>query len=373
MNETALYIHIPFCSTKCKYCAFSVLTDQSQKAEYLEELKKELLAKLSGETVISTIYFGGGTPSVLRLEEVECLLKHITDNSNLGALKEISFEVNPENVSAEYMEGLKRLGITRISMGMQTLNEHALQIAGRNHTASQALEAMEILNNSGVSWNADLILGLPGQEPEETLDHLETIYTYRPSHFSLYFLSIEAGTEFSLHKKTFFPKEKKVMEIYSKLLHSFTEKNYQQYEISNWALAGHESKHNLMYWKGQNYIGVGLGASSHIDGKIWNNYKNMNLYLQQKDKAEPNSVQVLDTMGKWYLQMMTGIRLLEGIPFKNLEKNINELQKEQLLEIIEQLQQQDLVVSDDNLKLTPKGRLYADFVTEKVRKSISFF
>lgn len=370
MKDIALYIHIPFCSTKCKYCAFSVLTDQSQKEEYLFVLKQELTTRLSSEMAIKTIYFGGGTPSTLTLSEVHALLTLISSISDISLCEEISFEVNPEHVTQDYIEGLKDLGITRVSMGVQSLNDHALALAGRNHNTQQALDAMQILLQSGISWNADLILGLPGQAPEETLDHLETIHQYYPTHFSVYFLSIEAGTEFSLFSKTDFPQEKAVMDVHQKLLTSFKEKGYIQYEISNWALPDHESKHNLMYWKGQEYIGVGLGASSYRDKTVFNNYKNMNLYLQQQDMTEPHSIQKLDIMDEWYLHTLTGLRLLEGISFTQLTASLSEKQRERLTKAIIQLEHQDLLTLTAHLALTPKGRLYADFVTEKLWKSV---
>ncbi len=370
MKEIALYIHIPFCSTKCKYCAFSVLTDQHQKDEYLSALEQELTIRLSHDTSIKTIYFGGGTPSTLQIHEVESILHTIDTQSDTANLQEVSFEVNPEHVTAEYIQALLHLGVTRVSMGVQSLNEEALRIAGRSHNAQQALLAMSILHDSNISWNADLILGLPGQDPAETLDHLETIYTYRPSHISLYFLSIEAGTEFSLHKKTFFPKEKNVIESYSKLIHSFDNKGYQQYEISNWAQPNHESKHNLMYWKGAEYIGVGLGASSYVNNTVFNNYKNMNLYLKQDDKTEPSSVQKLDSVDAWYLRAMTGLRLAEGIPLEHIQNNLTPAQRESIMTSILQLREQGLVCLDEHLTLTPKGRLYADFVTEKMREAL---
>lgn len=361
-SPIALYIHIPFCPTKCHYCSFAVVTDQSLYEQYLVELKKELQHTVElihkQNRTIRTIYFGGGTPSTLKKEDVAALLDIIichtevechsgldpesqsteSDQSikmlnqvqhdraqpsaplrSVQAAKEISFELNPEHVTEDYLRDLKELGITRVSIGIQSLDDTVLVKAGRKHTRQQALKALGILSTSGIPFNVDLILGLPDSTKENFLNTLTEILTFSPSHISSYFLTIESGTPFQLLPEKELMREEVQIEIFEEMKKILLEHYFSQYEISNWAKSGYESQHNLMYWRGFEYLGVGLGAGSYFADKRWNNVQNMNLYLKNEEKRNMKSIEHLSKKDTAETYLMTALRLQEGIDLSSIE------------------------------------------------------
>lgn len=378
-KDIGLYIHIPFCPSKCHYCSFAVITDHSFYDQYLSELKKELEGTLQfaheQNRTIRTIYFGGGTPSTLKKEDIKELINIISSHPERSASEvegpvfekstkqrfptsamlrstqpvtaEISFELNPEHVTAEYLADLKELGITRVSIGIQSLDEKVLQKAGRKHTKEQALEALSLLKQSGIPFNADLILGLPESSKESFISTLKEILTFNPSHISSYFLTIESGTPFQLLPEKEFMKEEAQLEIFEDMKSILLENHFNQYEISNWAKSGFESQHNLIYWRGIEYLGVGLGAGSYFGRERWSNVQNMNLYLKNKEKRNLKSIEKLSSKDIAETYLMTSLRLQEGInrhytqslltteDFNELEVKTKELTRQNLLKSTE--------------------------------------
>lgn len=396
-KDIALYIHIPFCPSKCHYCSFAVVTDHSFYDQYIEELKKELAQTLSlihkqGRT-IRTIYFGGGTPSTLKIQDIKEILRIAQAEKTVSPLttersaseaevrgvtqaqtsnvlcsaqsiiEEISFEMNPEHVTKEYLTDLKALGITRVSIGIQSLEEKVLQKAGRKHSREQALQALSLLRDSGLPFNADLILGLPESTRESFMNTLKEILTFTPAHISSYFLTIEPGTEFQLLPKQTFLQEDEILETFEAMKELLLQHHFSQYEISNWARPGFESQHNLVYWRGFEYFGVGLGASSYFEKTRWNNVQNMKLYLSNEKKVSEKSRETLSTKDVVETYLMTSLRLLEGSDLTYIQEFLSEQEIIEVKNKLEKLCTQHLLSKKDNRYTIPeKDRLLHNFI-----------
>ena len=363
----SLYIHIPFCPTRCHYCSFSVVTDQTLYERYIEELLKEVEKTCvfleKNKRSIHTIYFGGGTPSTLKIRDVERILVR----TGSACINEISFELNPEHVTKEYLTELKKLGITRVSLGVQTLSEEGLKKAGRNHSKEQAIQSLELLQESSLPFNVDLILGLPNIHASQTLEDLKTILTFNPSHVSLYFLSIESGTPFQNVPQSQFPMEDETLHVYENIKETLEAEGFGHYEISNWAKPRFESQHNLLYWRGQEYIGVGLGASSFFYQQRWRNIQNMQLYLNAQDKKLPVSVEQLSQKDLAETYLMSASRLQEGVDLEKVKEFLTTKESENLEKNIQNLLAQGLVqIKHNALTIPEEHRLLQNFILSKL-------
>lgn len=306
---TALYVHLPFCSSKCHYCAFSVVTGQQDQEPYLDALLGELAGY--GTIDADTIYIGGGTPSLMAPALLEQLF------TRLPAASEISFEANPEQVTPTFLRFLRGLGVTRVSLGVQTLLESALKDMNRHHSAAQARAAMEALAQSSLSWNADLILGMPGVTQTQNLADLEAVLAYAPPHLSAYFLSIEPGTVLSAMPHT--SDDDALVATYTDFCERLHNAGFDHTELSNWSRPGHACRHNLHYWRAEDYIGIGLGASSLHSRHTWTNTRNMRLYLQGQWQTEAPTR--LDNEDYLHLLLASSTRLLEGLSWKKIEQH----------------------------------------------------
>lgn len=312
MTSSALYVHLPFCTSKCHYCAFAVVTDQHYQEAYVEALLREARQReVTRDIPLTTLYLGGGTPSLLAPHLLEHLLEH------LPQAKEVTLEGNPEQITPTYLRFLRELGVTRVSMGIQTLDDRVLQRMNRRHTRRQSLAAMEALATSGLTWNIDLILGLPGSTRLRAQKDLETILSYAPPHLSAYFLSVEPGTVLT----RMFPStsEEEVTATYHTFCSHLRSAGYEHYEISNWATPGHRSVHNSTYWATEPYTGLGLGAGSFEERHLWTNTRNLRLYLGGQYTSE--TPLPLDAEDLWELLLTTRTRRREGIAWSDLEAN----------------------------------------------------
>lgn len=264
-TSVGLYIHIPFCHSKCYYCDFYSRPLKEDTRGFVDALSVELSLRITSETRLRTVYIGGGTPSILPLNQLERLLKGIKKEN---ALLEFTIEANPEDVSREWLETVKRLGIDRVSMGVQTFDDAKLRVIGRRHTSTEARRAIEAIIESGLNYSIDLIYGLPGQSVKEWNDNLNILGEYCPPHFSAYGLSYEPGTRLyaGLQAGRYIQcSEEDVLTMYENLVEFAVKHGYEHYEISNFSVPGKESVHNSSYWDGIPYIGIGPGAHS-FDG-----------------------------------------------------------------------------------------------------------
>ncbi|MDM0472177.1 radical SAM family heme chaperone HemW [Clostridium perfringens] len=337
MDKISLYIHIPFCAQKCLYCDFPSFArkDHLRKA-YIEALNKEIISlrEKHNNLEISTIFIGGGTPSVLEANELECLLKEVA-KLNMAKDIEYSMECNPGNLTEEKLEVMKKYGVNRISMGLQAKQDNLLKGLGRIHNYKTFKENFLLAKKVGFNnINVDLMFGLPNQSLNEWEETLREIISLEPAHISAYSLIIEEGTAFyNLYEndKLKLPTEEEERKMYHLAKKILEENGFNQYEISNYAKEGKECRHNLAYWNMDNWIGVGSAAASYINGKRIKNISSVEEYINSiKDKGEAveeiinNSKN--DNMEEF---MFMGLRKINGIDeneFKNrFSMNINDV------------------------------------------------
>ncbi|MGV1060663.1 radical SAM family heme chaperone HemW [Clostridium perfringens] len=337
MDKISLYIHIPFCAQKCLYCDFpSFARKDHLRKDYIEALNKEIISlrEKHNNLEINTIFIGGGTPSVLEANELECLLKEVA-KLNMAKDIEYSMECNPGNLTEEKLEVMKKYGVNRISMGLQAKQDNLLKGIGRIHNYKTFKENFLLAKKVGFNnINVDLMFGLPNQSLNEWEETLKEIISLEPAHISAYSLIIEEGTAFyNLYEndKLKLPTEEEERKMYHLAKRILEENGFNQYEISNYAKEGKECRHNLAYWNMDNWIGVGSAAASYINGKRIKNISSVEEYINSiKDKGEAveeiinNSKN--DNMEEF---MFMGLRKINGIDeneFKNrFSMNINDV------------------------------------------------
>ena len=271
-----LYVHIPFCARICPYCAFyKARANHSETERFCHALSRELAEKADEfEIVPETIFFGGGTPTALTTPQLELLLGEFRQQLDLSALREWTMEANPGSVSARKAHVLKKLGVNRLSLGVQSWNDDLLKLLGREHDSKQAEESFRILREAGFeNVNVDLMFGLPGQTIEQWRATLEKTIALQPEHVSAYCLTYEEDTEFFWrHARGEFRQDSDAEgEFFEETMSILPEAGYEHYEISNYARPGFSSQHNCAYWSGQDYLGIGPSAFSTSGMQRWQN------------------------------------------------------------------------------------------------------
>lgn len=269
-RQPSLYLHVPFCGSKCPYCDFySQVGDQAQLDAYVDLLRRHLaLLSTTGElsAPTATVFFGGGTPSLLRPDQVATLLDQLRRTVGLSASAEISLEANPGTVDLERLRGYRQAGVNRLSFGVQSLQDHALQLLGRGHSAEQAVQAVAWARKAGFeNVGCDLMFGLPGQDRGDLLQDLAALLQLQPNHLSCYGLTVEEGTPLEQLQRTGgwrMPDEERYRELYLTVHECLTEAGFEHYEISNYAQPGYACRHNLAYWQRHSCHAVGAGAHS---------------------------------------------------------------------------------------------------------------
>lgn len=306
MPAYSAYIHIPFCLSKCKYCSFVSFTDRQESCHiYHYHLLKEIDYYYRGEP-LNTIYFGGGTPSLMAIENLQKILNKFDIDSNA----EITIEVNPDSVDKEYLTGLKEIGFNRLSIGSQTFNDDLLKQIGRRHDSKQIFQTIEWAKEVGFdNISVDLIYGLPGQTPEMFKYDLETILTIPITHVSLYGLKIEEGCYFYTHKPDNIPDDDIQADMY--LMSAEILKEFKHYEISNYSKPKFESRHNLNYWQGNEYYGFGVAAHGYVDGVRYSNYCTLQEYMDNPTSHEFGKF--LTEKEKQEEKIFLGFRIADGI------------------------------------------------------------
>lgn len=327
--EIGLYIHIPFCTSKCFYCDFLSFPKEDMQEAYMNALVKEIEnygKMLDSTVVIKSIFIGGGTPTVLPPFLLDKLAAAIVANFKLSPRLEWTIEANPGTLTKEKVEVIAKYPINRMSMGLQTTHDHLLKKIGRRHTFKDWEESLNLIKTyTNCAVNADLMFALPGQTLEEFKQTLETVIQYDLDHISVYALIIEEGTCFGkLYEEG---KMEEVPEELDREMYHFAqsylkEKGYHQYEISNWAKPNKECQHNLIYWHRAPYIGLGLGARSLFENIRYANEENLKKYIEAageitKIRHEEESLTKEMCMEEY---MFLGLRLLEGISESDFEK-----------------------------------------------------
>ncbi len=296
-DPLSLYIHIPFCVTRCSYCDFTTFAGKLELVpEYIEALKLEIEMNsdlLCLQNPVHSIYFGGGTPSLIRIEDLESILHTIRSNFQVQADAEITLEMNPGDANKNYVQELHHIGINRISLGMQSSNPDELEIMGRRHSLEQTFEAVRLLKESGLeNFSVDLIYGFPTQTMQSWQNSIHSAISLNPAHISLYALSIEEGT--LLQKRIFEGKLQPIDEDISADMYDYAEEllrnsGFIHYEIANWAKDSKlQSRHNMQYWLTQPYLGFGTGAHGNIDHVRTVNVSTIDEYLESMKLAQKN-------------------------------------------------------------------------------------
>lgn len=387
MQNFGIYIHIPFCQKKCKYCDFISFDkcDEKIKEKYVNALIKEienycrgrvpLLPSNNNPQKITTIYIGGGTPSILSAEQIQKILQKIKEKFILDENAEITIEINPGTVDFTKLENYKKIGINRLSIGLQSTDDRILKLLGRVHNYDDFLKTYDNAKKIGFkNINVDLMLGLPTQDLFILEESLQNVINLNPEHISLYSLILEEGTELEklvLNNQLEMISEDLERKMYWKTKDILEKNGYKHYEISNFSKPGFESKHNVSCWEQEEYIGFGLSAHSYINKKRFSNIKNLQEYISniENQEFEKNVIlqendQTFEIQAKEY--MMLGLRKIDGVSISKFEQKfqinplfyfrfeISKLEEERLIEV-------DL----DHILLTKKGLDFANRVFQK--------
>ena len=361
-KQLGIYIHIPFCKQKCYYCDFISFKNQEQYAEeyvncIIKEIENQNWNKINKNYKVTTIYIGGGTPSYIDFHLVEKIIQKLkgkiivqNENQYLNDM-EVTIEVNPGTVTYEKLIAYRNAGINRLSIGLQTTNDELLRQIGRIHNFEQFRKTYKSAKEAGFeNINIDLMLGLPNQTIEDLKQSIEEVVRLNPSHVSVYSLILEEGTkifEMVESKKVELPEEELERNMYWYAKNKLELNGYNQYEISNFAKKGKESKHNLNCWSQEEYIGFGLAAHSYFTGKRYSNIDNLKKYIENinnnqiEKNIEVHEVQTLEEQKKEY--MLLGLRKIEGVSISKFKekfidnpiflyrKELQELCKEDLI------------------------------------------
>lgn len=344
----SVYIHIPFCSTICSYCDFpKIYSSICKKKDYLKSLKTEIQNEYAGE-IIETIYIGGGTPSVLNVEE----LKELLEITNLFQkdIREFTVECNVESITEEKLILMKSYGVNRLSIGVETFQEHLLPILNRNHTKEIAIQRIQLAKKYFKNINIDLMYAIPNQGLNDVKKDLDIFEHLHLKHLSYYSLIIEPHTKL-YNEKTEYVDADLDYKMYAYICKRL--RSYHHYEISNFSKKGYESIHNLTYWNNSEYYGFGMGASGYVNGVRYENTKNIHDYLSGVTKIEEYK---LTQKEKQQEEMFLGLRKLDGISTKKFEEKYQE-KVENVFEIKDLLKKGYLKQHKDNLYI-PKKYIY---------------
>lgn len=376
MEELGIYIHIPFCKQKCFYCDFCSFANKNEmQGKYVETVINEIKNITHKEKyTVTTIYLGGGTPSILNPDYIKSILQEIKSSFEILDDAEITIEINPGTVNEEKLKKYKEYGINRLSIGLQSANDKILKKIGRIHDYKQFEETFFYARKCGFkNINVDLMIGLPTQAVEDVKQTLEKIIQKNPEHMSVYSLIIEEGTiieKLINENKLQLPDEETERIMYWTVVNELKENGYNQYEISNFSKKTYESKHNTNCWKQKQYIGLGTSAHSYLNKKRYSNTNNIEEYIKniQENNISKNITiheeQTEESTMNEY--MLLGLRMIQGI-------NINEFKQKfkidptiKYKEILEKLQKENLIqITKTSIKLTKQGIDFGNIVWEE--------
>lgn len=370
-----LYIHIPFCRQKCLYCDFpSWAGKEGQMQGYVDALTKEIenRGKEYADRKVVSVFFGGGTPTTLSIPMLEQLMQAVFANWDIAEDAEITTEANPGTLDGEMASALKRMGFNRLSMGVQAWQNRLLRDLGRIHTIETFQENLKAVREAGfTNINTDLMFALPNQTMADWQETVRNIVALHPEHISAYSLILEEGTPFfdRYEKGELKPAEEDLdREMYHWAIEYLAEHGYEQYEISNFAKKGRESRHNRIYWQAEEYLGMGLGSHSYMAGERFHNIYDLQKYMQADGdvsllKEEVEVITEEDALAEF---MFLGLRLTEGVSFARFRERFGREMKNIYGEQIEELEKDGLLQEDEKgIRLTARGVDISNFVFEK--------
>lgn len=372
MSEISIYVHIPFCVKKCDYCDFlSQAVTKGVKKRYIDALCREIKSQKTSDEVVRTIFIGGGTPSVLESKEMGAVMQAIRQTFSISKEAEITIECNPGTLTEEKADTYQKLGINRISFGLQSANNEELKSLGRIHTWETFQESYELARKKGFrNINVDLMSALPGQTFKSWCETLKAVLQLYPEHISAYSLIIEEGTPFFSKygedarrrdrgdDPQFLPSEEAERAMYQETEHLLDIYGYRRYEISNYARQGYECRHNLVYWEREPYLGFGLGASSCMNEVRFSNVTDMEEYLRRiRDHLSPVEKESCLTVKEQMEEtMFLGLRKIKGVSRKVFFQRFHCEIEEIYGEVMEKLIQEGLLEENEQfVHLTRRG------------------
>ena len=373
-----IYVHIPFCLRKCAYCDFYSLTDLTLRQIFVDSLLQEMALVDAHDALSDSLYFGGGTPSVLTPQQIEALMQQARDLFTLGPDAEITMEVNPGTVTRDYLNFLRQIGINRINIGVQSFSRDTLEFLGRIHSPGHATQAIACARKAGFdNMGLDLIFGIPGQDASSWQDDLKRALVFAPEHLSCYILSFEKGTPLDQMRKTNafkVPADQHIADLFRITQQKLKDAGYEQYEISNYAKIDTSgktwrSRHNLKYWSFAPYTGLGPAAHSYTAPFRYWNVRDVRLYMaalaqgqlpiEEKEKATIEQ-QITEAI---YL----GLRTSDGIDTARFKKSFQLDFKKQYGDILKALFEENMVIlKNGRCALTPEGMLFHDGIVERL-------
>ena len=366
----ALYIHIPFCAQKCRYCDFNSFVSESTFIDkYLTALEKEIVG-LKGQYVFNTVYIGGGTPSILTELQLEKLLRSVLNNAiPVSETYEYTVEANPGTMNIDKAKVLKEYGVNRISMGVQLFQDRQLKLLGRIHSGDDARKTFDLLRNTGFkNINIDLIFGCSNQSHADWEEDLKTVIELNPEHISTYSLTYEEGTPLTrdLDNKIICKLDEDAeLEMYKTTIRSLMRHDYHHYEISNFSRDGFQCAHNLNYWQNMGYVGVGAGAYSFINGIRSANEKDVLKYIEgiHENKSIKTFHECLGQDQRAAETIIMALRLRQGISNADFYERFGYTIEEQFSEQIDRFRRDGFITYDNKrLKITQKGLYIADTI-----------
>lgn len=376
MDKLGIYIHFPFCESKCNYCDFiSYAQKREQIPQYVEAVLQEITLRASKEKKeISSIYLGGGTPSYIESSYIKKIVQKLKETFLWEPSIEVTIEVNPGTITKQKLMDYINCGINRISMGLQETHDNLLKEIGRIHTYEQFLEGYHLAKEVGFdNMNVDLMIGLPGQTVVMVEESLQRLIALEPQHISIYSLIIEEGTriEKKIAKGEFkLPEETIERQMYDKVKSTLEQNGYVQYEISNFAKPGYISRHNWDCWNQEEYLGIGVAAHSYEEQKRYSHTASIEKYIEAMAKGNLEEItQIEEIQNKQEMQkeyMMLGLRKIEGIKISEFKQKFSENPLYLYRKELEKLVKEKLIeVDGDFVLLTRKGLDLANLVWEE--------
>jgi oxygen-independent coproporphyrinogen-3 oxidase len=373
---SSAYVHIPFCRRRCFYCDFpvSVVGDRLRGetsgtiSQYVEVLCQEIAITPAFGQPLKTIFFGGGTPSLLSIEQLQRIVTELEKHFGIASGAEISMEIDPATFDLPHIAGYRSVGVNRVSLGVQAFQEELLQRAGRSHSVEDILAAVELIHQVEIpEFSLDLISGLPHQSLDQWQDSLEKAVELVPTHISIYDLTIEPGTAFGRYYKpgdTPLPTDEATVKMYQMGQQVLTGAGYEHYEISNYAQPGHQCRHNRVYWENRPYYGFGMGAASYVDGKRFTRPRKTREYYQWVQAGGVIDCDVTPLNEVLLETLMLGLRLAEGLSLVALVQGFGEEKVEEICQCLQGYFEKGWVeVIEGRLRLIdPQGFLFSNVI-----------
>lgn len=372
---SGIYIHIPFCKQACHYCDFHFSTSLKKKDQLVFALVKELeLRKTEFKSqTVETIYFGGGTPSLLTAEQIELLINTVYKNYNVSIESEITLEANPDDLVSEKIIALSHSPINRLSIGIQSFFEKDLKLMNRAHNAYEAKKCLEEASKHFDNISIDLIYGIPGLSHESWIQNIETALAFNIPHISSYALTVEPKTALASHikKGIIGPVDDDLaQEQFHLLIEKLESKGFVHYELSNFGKPEYFSKNNSAYWQGKSYMGIGPSSHSYNENERSWNIRNNSKYIKAlEENSLPFEVETLSKTDKYNEYVMTGLRTIWGVSIKKVENDFGVLYKKYLLQQAQKHIAVDLLyLENDILLVTKKGKFLSDGIASDLFK-----